>query len=459
MDRYEELMAEQSIRPLHAKPGLPSIGIVVPPSPFIVPQGWQFYLRQPFEGVSYIATVLKNAGYRVRIIDVRQSKNSLDEAMLQSKGLDILGISTFEDSFPFIQDLCKKVKERAPKTYIVLGGSLVTSVPEVVMANTEADIAVIGEGELTILELLEKYSSGKLDSLSEINGTAYKDSFKKTVINASRKQIEDLDHLPLIDFFLWPQTRKDAHLKEVLISHSRGCSNNCAFCYRPIPHLREKSVEKFSREVKELKLRHNFNFIYFVDLTFAVKKERNLEICEVLKANNVKWSCMTRVQNLDPETLRAMKTAGCEIILYGFESIDQLILDSIHKKITVAEIRDAIKMTNDAGIEIGGLFIIGFPGETTESLDKTVDFLKETGSVARVKYLSAIPGTEIYRTAVQKGLIKDELAHLYWLSRERGHEDDEFINFTEMPDNMLREAYKKIKNMYIKGLAKYEDTY
>jgi radical SAM superfamily enzyme YgiQ (UPF0313 family) len=457
MDKYEELMAQQSVHPAKTNPGLPSIGIVVPPSPFIVPPGWYFVVRQPFEGVSCIATVVKNAGYAVKIIDVRQEKNSLDEALRQSDGLDLISIATFEDGFPFVKELCEKIKRRNPKTRIILGGSLVTSAPELVMSNTDADIAVLGEGELTILELLEKIAAG--DGLSEIKGIAFKDGLKKTMINAPRKQIEDLDHLPIPDLFLWPEVRKDPHIKEILISHSRGCPHNCAFCYRPIPALREKSIERFSREIKELKMKHNFDFIYFVDLTFAARKQRTLQLCGVLQTLAIKWSCMTRVQNLDPITLKAMKDSGCSIILYGFESVEQSILDRIHKKISVADSSAAVKMTNEAGIEIGGLFIIGFPGETAASLDKTVDFIKTTGSAARVKYLSAIPGTEIYRTAIQKGLIKDELQHLYWLSRERGHVDDEFINFSALPDALLRETYNRIENLYIKGLAKDENPH
>jgi len=105
---------------------------------------------------------------------------------------------------------------------------------------------------------------------------------------------------------------------------------------------------------------------------------------------------------------------------------------------------------------VAGLFILGLPGETKESLAKVMEFIKQSAGACRVKYLSAIPGTAIYREALEKGVIKDEVSHLRWLSREKGQAGDEFLNFTGLSDEELRGAFIQISSMYIKGPRPYE---
>jgi radical SAM superfamily enzyme YgiQ (UPF0313 family) len=447
---------EQSRRPVKTDENRPLFGIVVPPSAFTVPAGWEFVLRQPFEGVSYIATVLYNAGFPVKVIDVRLHPEPLKEAIRQAlEGVDVLGVATFEDSFTFLEELTSGIKSRRPDLLVVLGGSLVTSVPALVMNNTCADIAVLGEGELTILELMDLIDNGRLEMLDKVPGLCYKDSSGGLIFTSPRPQMEDLNSLPTMNLLLWPQLKERPHLKEILFSHSRGCYMSCSFCYRTTPKLSLKSIDKFREELRELKKRHNFEFIYFVDLTFAVEKRRTLQICQALREFEVKWSCMSRVQNLDRKTLEEMKGAGCQIILYGFESLDEHVLDKAHKGQRPDEIRRIIDLTQESGIQVGGLFILGLPGETRDSIDKVIEFIRDVSGACRVKYLSAIPGTEIYRLGLEKGIIKDELEHLRWLSKETGSSDDEFLNFTQLPDEELRLAYKKISSMYIKG-PRYE---
>jgi len=442
---------EESIKPRKTDPAKPFFAIIVPPSCFTVPEGWEFVLKQPFEGVSYIATVLFNAGFPVRIVDARFQSDPVKFALDSVKDAAVVGMATYEDSFPFVHEACARIKQEYPKKLIVLGGALVTSTPQVLMKNTAADIGVLGEGEETTRELMDAVSSGNTGELGKIPGLCYKDSSGDICFTEKRPQMADLESLPVMNLSLWPAVQKDKKVKEIFFSHSRGCYKNCSFCFRTTPQLSQKSLEKFRDELRELKKKHDFDFIYFVDLTFAIQKQRTLDICGVLKEFKVSWSCMSRVQNIDEEMLKAMKAAGCQIILYGFESLDQTILDNAHKGITPAEIRRMVKLTQDNGIQVGGLFIVGLPQETRESLRKVVDFIDETGSACRVKYLSAIPGTEIYRWALANGIIKDEVSHLRWLANEKCDKDDEFINFTQLPDEVIRDTYKEINSKYIKG--------
>jgi radical SAM superfamily enzyme YgiQ (UPF0313 family) len=442
---------EESIKPLKTDNSKPHFAIIVPPSCFTVPRGWEFVLKQPFEGVSYIATVLFNAGYPVTIVDARFQKDPVKFAVDSVNEAAVAGIATYEDSFPFVHEVCAKIKAKYPAKLIVLGGALLTSTPQVLMKNTAADIGVLGEGEETTWALMDVISRGKMEELGTISGLCYKSAEGEVLFTPKRPQMADLESLPGMNLSLWPAVQKDSKVKEIFFSHSRGCYKNCSFCFRTTPQLSQKSIDKFRNELRELKKKHDFEFIYFVDLTFAIHKQRTLEICEVLKEFKTSWSCMSRVQNIDEEMLRAMKAAGCRMILYGFESLDQNILDNAHKGITPAEIRRMVKLTQDNGIQVAGLFIVGLPQETRESLKKVVDFIDETGSACRVKYLSAIPGTEIYRWALENGIIKDEVSHLRWLANEKCDKDDEFINFTQLPDEVIRDTYKEINSKYIKG--------
>jgi len=139
-----------------------------------------------------------------------------------------------------------------------------------------------------------------------------------------------------------------------------------------------------------------------------------------------------------------MRERGCDIVMYGFESITDEILGYFKKKVSKSQIVRAITLTRKAGLKTGGLFIIGGPGETMKSLNRTIEFCKKFKEVTRVKYMSALPGTPLYHDALKKGIIEDELEHLYFLSRERSVEEDEILNFTDVPEKELRRAYRAI---------------
>ena len=166
---YRELMRSQDRTPVSTDATKPRFTLVVGPSPFTMPRGWEFFLTAPYEGATYISTVLHNAGFPVKIVDVRYAIDPLREAYDAIKGsTDVLGVCTFEDNFPFTKELIDLVKTDMPEIPIICGGSLVTSVPHVFMHHTKTDIAVISEGEITILELMERYHEGRWDE--ELSG-------------------------------------------------------------------------------------------------------------------------------------------------------------------------------------------------------------------------------------------------------------------------------------------------
>ncbi len=453
--RYIEQMAGQAKTPCATDKSKPRIALVVGPSPFSMMRGWEFFITSPAEGISCIATVLHNAGYPVRIVDVRYAVDPLREACRQViDTADVVGISTGEDGYPFVEELTALIKDKKPKLPVILGGSLVSSVPHIFMENTKADLAVISEGEITILELMEAFTAGHWseERLSRINGLWYRTAAGEIRHTTPRGQMKDLDSVPAMNLSLWPQAQGPLGLQpQIISSHSRGCKMDCSFCYRTSPQLREKSVEKLRAELKVFTEVYKTDFIMFSDLTFTSDKKRALEICEVIKEFKIHWACMTRCTDADPEVLAAMRSSGCDIILFGVESLSPEVQKAARKGYTENLVLRTVRNTQEAGIVFGGLTIVGLPGETEESLNHLCDWAEETQSITRVKYLSAMPGTNVYTDGLKSGIIRSELEHLRWLSTEQAMVHDEFLNYNGLPEQVMRRAYQRISDSYCKG--------
>lgn len=400
-----------------------SVGLVVPPSNYALPKGWEWTHTAPFEGPSIIASLVKGLGYRFKLLDQRDNPSVRDLKGKTTK-FDIVGIATYEDNFPYIKKATELIRKENKKSIIVLGGPLVTSCAKVMMENTKADFAVVGEGELTFTELLDYISKNNYaKKLEDIDGLAWKDEKGIFHMNKTRTQMEQLDAVPFQDFSVWDRF-KGKTIPEVYLSYSRGCIGNCAFCYRPMPLLRYKSIKRVTKEIRFLK-KYKFKMAWWNDLTFPTDKKyvRKL-INAVFKIHRFRWNCFSRVTTVDLPLLRHMKKNGCDIILYGFESISQSILNSYRKGITKDAILNAIALTRKAGIKCGGLFIVGAPEETKESIENVIAFTREFKEATRAKYLSLLPGTPLYVQAMKDGIIKDEVKHLNWLAREQSIEED-----------------------------------
>lgn len=451
---YQDLMAQQDRTPVGTDGARPRVSLVVGPSPFTMPRGWEFFLTSPYEGVTYIASVLHNAGYPVRLIDVRYDLDPLGSAYRQvMEGTDVLGIATFEDNYPFVRQLIEDVKDAVPSMPVICGGSLVTSVPHVFMSDTRTDVAVISEGEITILELMDAYEAGHWpDRLADIHGIWYRAPGGEVAVTPPRGQMRTLDALPRMNLGLWPQSRGPGGLQpQVIASYSRGCKMDCSFCYRTTPQERVKSLDKLDRDLAHLRSQYNVDFVFFVDLTFTAHKGQTLEVCDVIKGHGLRWTCLTRCADVDPERLRAMKDAGADIILYGVESLAPNILKTARKGNSENLANRAMWQTWDAGIRFGGLMIVGLPGETPETLDRACRWAEQFQHLTRVKYLSAMPGTTVYQQAVASGAIRSEVDHLNWLAIEQALPQDEFLNLNGLDERLVRDSYRRLYDSYQPG--------
>lgn len=447
-------LRDQDQMPAPTDSSLPRFTLLVGHSPFTMPRGWEYYLTTPYEGATSIATSAYNAGFPTRIVDVRYAKDPVGEAYREIRqGTDILGVCTFEDNFPFTRDLIACLKETDPRMLIIAGGSLVTSVPRVFMANTGADIGVISEGELTILELLESYAAETLErDLPLIRGVIWRDEEGQLAQNQPRGQLTDLDCLPRPRLELWPQANGPPGLQPQLItSYSRGCKMDCSFCFRTTPKVASKSLDKWSADLTWLKERYGAEFLFMSDLTFNADRRQTVEMCEVLQDHSLRFTCMCRCADADAERLDAMRRAGCDVILYGVESLSTTALRGVHKPTVEGVSLRALRRTEEAGIRFGALLILGLPGETEQGLVRMVEFAEQHHNVVRVKYLQALPGTSLYRELVAGGKIRSEVDHLNWLSIEQSLEEDEFLNLSGLPEQALRQAFRRIYRCYQPG--------
>ncbi|MFH1655281.1 MAG: radical SAM protein [Candidatus Omnitrophota bacterium] len=427
----------------HSRTG--RVVLIVPASPQIPTPGREFLVTGPFEGFTYIATLIKKMGYELIIIDCRLKENINPLVLDGIKDAEIIGIATYCDSFVFLREVTQLIKEAFPKKPIFLGGPLVTSLPEIVLKNTTADYAILGEGELTVIEFLDTCLTRGETDFTNIKGMAYKDSKGRIIINPKRPQIKNLDNLPFLDYSIWSNYESIVRNGQILISSMRGCPQECSFCFKTIPALRFKSLGRFEEEVAYLKQTTRFDYAWLNDLTFNVAEERAIKACRILKKYDVKYHCFARVQKISATLVKTLEETGCLGIWFGIESYDQKILDENRKNVNIEEINKAVKIAQEAGLAVRGLFIVGLYGETESSLKKMLDFITESKFLPLVKYLVPFPGTSLYQYAVRSGKIKDTIEFLEMLSRRRVRDyDDEITNLTGMKEETLRHYFHRI---------------
>ena len=327
-DLYEDVLcglAKSVVSPARRE----TITLVIPPSPQIPTPGREFLISGPFEGFTSVATLVKELGYKLKVVDCRPCGcGSMERVLAETLDAAAIGIASYCDSFVFLREITKVLKQARPERPVFLGGPLVTSLPQLIMEFTSADCAILGEAELTLIEFLETvFDRGSMD-FSAIKGMAYK-SGGAVRVTPPRPQIQNLDNLPFPDYTIWPDYADIVKDGNIIISSSRGCPCDCSFCYKTIPSLRLKSLERFEAEVAHLKNTTGFNYAWLNDLTFNADARRAMKVAEILFKHGVKYHCFARVSGVTERFARKLKTTGCQGIWFGIESYDQRVLELI----------------------------------------------------------------------------------------------------------------------------------
>jgi hopanoid biosynthesis associated radical SAM protein HpnJ len=345
-----------------------------------------------------------------RLLDAPPHHVSADETVNIARDYEFLVLFTSTPGFPGDIGLAQAIKDANPNIKIAFVGPHVTVLPEKSLRDCRAiDFVCRKEFDYAVVD----YAKGR--PLPEIAGVSYWQD-GQVVHNPDAPQLQDLDALPHVtDVY-----KRDLDVRRynvpfllnpyVSLYTTRGCPAQCTFCLWPQTlsghPWRKRSTDDVAKEMAKAKDYWPFlKEFFFDDDTFNIQKARTIELCAKLKPLKLTWSCTSRVTT-DYETLKAMKEAGCRLLIVGYESGDQQILKNIKKGATIERARQFTKDCHKLGLVIHGDFILGLPGETRETIRNTIAFAKELDvETIQVSVAHAYPGTELYDYVTRNGFL------------------------------------------------------
>lgn len=381
-------------------------------------------------GLCYIAGVLKDAGFYVRIYNadyLNDTKYITQKEILENYGNykailqnpdnpiwqeikstvqnfkpDLVGITALTGTYKSAEIIAKIVRDFDPGIRLVIGGVHPTILPDEVINSDLFDFVVRGEGENTFLEI------AKGEKKKDILGLSYRDDNGRIVRNPERPYIKDLDTItfPARDLYI----NEPESMDYGYIMTGRGCPFQCTYCASKKIWNRKARFRSEQNVIEELKYVHmtfGTRSFYFIDDTFTLDLKRAKRICQMMidEGMDIEWICDTRVDTLDEELLFLMKKSGCTRVKIGVESGSERILKNIKKGITKDQIRRAVSLIRKAGLDFTIYLMIGFPTETDEEVHETIDFARELDpKYYSLSILAPYPGTEIYDDIVKLGI-------------------------------------------------------
>lgn len=372
-------------------------------------------------GLPYISASMKQKGMRVQTMNLNDIAGDVQDIIkdyLKHHRIDVVLTGGLSAQYPSIKEILRTVRSACPEITIVCGGGIITSTPEVGMKVLEfVDYGIIGEGEITVCELCD-YLAGGGRKLEDIDGIIYKNE-NGYVRTKPRQEIKNLDEIPFPDydgFGFANIAQKMASLVGINSEHaitmlaSRSCPFQCTFCFHTSGNTyRQRSLDNFFAELDLLVNKYDVKYIFISDELFAFNRQRAMEFCERIKPYGIKWWAQTRVNDVDEELVKMLKEANCVTMGFGLESADNRILKSMRKGIKIEQTEKALALVYKYGISIQGAFIFGDVEETVETASNTLKWWKEHQEYGiPLNFITAYPGTPLYKYAVKNGIIKDE---------------------------------------------------
>ena len=420
--------------------------VLVNPPP---PLGAFVHYHNPLIGLAYIAAVLEKNGCEVTVVDcppLNMTYEGLKREIVRLEP-DIVGITSVTVTFSSALQATRVIKESYPQAITVLGGPHVTVTDEkTIRENPETDIVVRGEGEQTMLELVDLRSKSNLKNLDEVAGITFRKN-GHIIRTQDRPFIQNLDELPFPAYKFFPLSKYRRFGRLILpIITSRGCSFRCSFCRAPLMagnRFRARSPGNVVDELVWLRDVHKPDAFTFHDETFTHNKKRVFEICEEMKNRNIglPWDCSTRVDQVSEEVLAKMRDANCQFVSFGVESGSQKILNVMRKGVTVEQNERAIKWAKEVGLSVSISIIVGYPGETMDTLEQTLDFIRRTQpDDVYMSLATPCPGIELY----------DLVKELGWEMSEDWSHFDMHAQVFKNPDLPvdLRETRRRFYNQF-----------
>ncbi len=363
--------------------------------------------------LAYVAAIAKKAGHEVKLIDANALNLSKKEILKQVRVFnpDIIAFTITTYMFYSVLEWIYFLKKNTEAKTLV-GGAHMVLYPKETMSHKEIDYGIIGEAEETVPELI--YALEKNKPLENIKGICYRKG-KNVIITPKRGLVRDLDKIP---FPLRDQLQNERYFSFVskkknfsTMITARGCPFKCIYCEQGNKFYRMRSAENVVDEIEECYNNYKVREIDFFDPEFTINKKHVIDICKEIGRRGIRiaWSCRSRVDTVDGEMLKEMSKAGCYRVYYGIESGVPFILKTLKKGTNLEAIRKSIALTKKNNIMTFGYFMIGSPGETKETIKKTVGFAKELNlDYAQFSKLSTLPGTDLYE------MLKPQLGYDYW---------------------------------------------
>jgi anaerobic magnesium-protoporphyrin IX monomethyl ester cyclase len=404
--------------------------------------GAQLNYWQPL-GTLYVAASLTQAGHEVRFLNGAFLSHDRIVEEVAAFRPHFAGIYATTFGWPGAERTAREVKERVPGVFVCAGGPYPVAMQERCLAGGAFDAAVTGEGERTVVEMIERLSRGR--PLDGVRGVVFR-AAGEVKVNAPRPLIEDLDELPFPDrrllgdanLYLPPPATYRRKPVAVMLT-SRGCNRRCIFCFQIDRErrkgVRTRSVENVLEEI-ELCLSQGYREIKFIDDTFAEDRDRALRLATEIRRRRLDftWFASACVNQVDPELLRAFKEAGCWAILFGVESGVQRNLNTLRKGTTLPQVRNAVRWAKEAGLAVQTTFVFGIPGETWDDGLRTIDFACELApSMASFHALAPFPGTWLHDHAREHGTISEDLT------------DFTYQGAAFVPHTMTREQIRELR--------------
>jgi len=366
--------------------------------------------HSPPLGLGYLAAVLESKRHKITIIDLTFEKNfKFLEKQLKQLNPELIGLTcqtTFADDAFKAAGIAKKV---CPDALLIIGGPHPTIMPEKTLEESVADIVVIGEGEDSLREIVDKFADKQ--DFSQVKGIFYRKN-EQIISNPERSFIQNLDTLPfparhLFDsrYFAFP---------EVTIISSRGCPYNCSFCQPTLKKLfgnivRLRSPDNVIEELKMLIEKYPGKIVRFHDDTLTWDKKWITKLCLLIKENKLKffWNCKSRIDVLDREMIAMLRDAGCQRLDLGVESGSSRLLDCVlNKGISVDKVKEIFKLCEQEKMPTLAFIMVGNPTETPQDIIDTINLLEEINfDGLHVSLFTPFPGTDIFDYSTKRGLI------------------------------------------------------
>lgn len=387
-------------------------------------------------GLSYVASRAKSEGYDVDVLDLNCPQGKTSK-------YDVIGMGGVVTGYKYIKSIASEMRAKYPDALIVAGNSVASSIPEILLTNTDVDVAVLGEGEETFVDLLG-------NDLPDVKGIAFKSNGK--IVRTQERSLMNIDHIPYplwdmfdVEYYIKSmeegvkEPRPPVNIRAFSINTARGCPYSCSFCYHVFrgKRYRMRSPASVVGEMRELQKRYGINcFILQDELTLLTPGHAEIFANAIMESGlDIYFGVVCRAglfrKDEHIELVRRLKEAGCMSVAFSLESASPEILKWMNKRMTIRDFVRQVEIVRKGGLAPLTSVVFGYPCETKETIERTLGLCEECNIYPSTGYLLPLPGTPMYNYAIANGFIVDEEEYLISL----GDRQDLRLNMTSMEDS------------------------